>query len=151
MGDLKYHRVNDLIAMTLDLVKYDKRMKNIKITLDIPDNLPKVRVNETQCIQVFMNIILNAADAMLSEGALEIMAQKLEHDVEISFSDTGSGISPEHMETIFDPFFTTKEKGTGLGLAVSYNIIKGYQGDIVAENKAEGGTIFRVKVPHNEN
>jgi len=150
MGDLKYHHVRDLIAMTLDLVKYDKRMKNIKIALDIPDNLPKVRVNETQCIQVFMNIILNAADAMLNEGALEIMAQKLEHDVEISFSDTGSGISPEHMETIFDPFFTTKEKGTGLGLAVSYNIIKGYQGDIIAENKSEGGTIFRVKVPHNE-
>jgi len=54
------------------------------------------------------------------------------------------------METIFDPFFTTKEKGTGLGLAVSYNIIKGYQGDIIAENKSDGGTIFRVKVPHNE-
>ena len=150
MGDLKYHHVRDLIAMTLDLVKYDKRMKNIKITLDIPDTLPKVRVNETQSIQVFMNIILNAADAMLNEGALEVTARKLEHDVEISFSDTGQGISPEHMETIFDPFFTTKEKGTGLGLAVSYNIIKGYQGDIIAENKADGGTIFRVRVPHNE-
>ncbi|MDP2156489.1 MAG: ATP-binding protein, partial [Nitrospirota bacterium] len=150
MGDLKYHHVSDLITMTLDLVKYDKRMKNIKITLEIPDSLPKVRVNETQCIQVFMNIILNAADAMLNEGALAIAAQKLEHDVEISFSDTGPGISPEHMETIFDPFFTTKEKGTGLGLAVSYNIIKGYQGDIIAENKSDGGTIFRVKVPHNE-
>lgn len=150
MGDLKYHNVSDLIAMTLDLVKYDKRMKNIKITREIPGNLPKVRVNETQSIQVFMNIILNAADAMLNEGALEIMARKLAHDVEISFSDTGPGISPDHMETIFDPFFTTKEKGTGLGLAVSYNIIKGYQGDIIAENKPGGGTIFRVKVPHNE-
>ena len=150
MADLKYHHVRDLIAMTLDLVKYDKRMKNIKITLEIPDSLPKVRVNETQCIQVFMNIILNAADAMLNEGALEITALKLERDVEISFSDTGSGISPEHMETIFDPFFTTKEKGTGLGLAVSYNIIKGYQGDIIAENKSDGGTIFRVRVPHYE-
>ncbi len=150
MGDLKYHHARDLIAMTLDLVKYDKRMKDIKITLDIPDDLPKVRVNETQSIQVFMNIILNAADAMLNEGALEITAQKLEHEVEISFSDTGPGISPEHMEAIFDPFFTTKEKGTGLGLAVSYNIIKGYQGDIIAENKSDGGTIFRVRVPHHE-
>ncbi len=150
IGDLKYHNVRDLIAMTLDLVKYDKRMKNIRISVDIPESLPKVRVNETQCIQVFMNIILNAADAMLNEGALTIAALKLEHDVEISFSDTGHGISPEHMETIFDPFFTTKEKGTGLGLAVSYNIIKGYQGDIVAENRPDGGTIFRVKVPHSE-
>jgi signal transduction histidine kinase len=150
MAELKFHHVRELIAMTLDLVKYDKRMKNIKISFDIPDALPKVRVNETQCIQVFMNIILNAADAMLNEGALEIRAQRLDHDVEISFSDTGPGISPEHMETIFDPFFTTKEKGTGLGLAVSYNIIKGYQGDIIAENRPEGGTIFRVRVPHHE-
>jgi len=70
--------------------------------------------------------------------------------VEISFSDTGHGISEENMEKIFDPFFTTKEKGTGLGLAVSYNIIKGYQGDIIAENSPQGGTIFRVRVPHHE-
>jgi PAS domain S-box-containing protein len=150
MRDLKYYHVRDLITMTLDLVKYDKRMKNIKISQDIPDDLPSVRVNETQCIQVFMNIILNAADAMLNEGALEIRARRLEHDVEISFSDTGPGISGENMEKIFDPFFTTKEKGTGLGLAVSYNIIKGYQGDIIAENGPDGGTIFRVRVPHHE-
>lgn len=150
MKDLKYHHVRDLIGMTLDLVKYDKRMKNIKITQDIPEDLPSVRVNETQSIQVFVNIILNAADAMLNQGVLEIRAQRLEHDVEISFSDTGPGISEENMEKIFDPFFTTKEKGTGLGLAVSYNIIKGYQGDIIAENGPQGGTIFRVRVPHHE-
>ena len=150
MKDLKYHHVRDLITMTLDLVKYDKRMKNIKITQDIPEDLPSVRVNETQCIQVFMNIILNAADAMLNQGMLEIRAQRLGHDVEISFLDTGPGISAENMEKIFDPFFTTKEKGTGLGLAVSYNIIKGYQGDIIAENGPQGGTIFRVRVPHHE-
>ena len=150
MSDLKYHDVREMIAMTLDLVKYDKRMKNITITLAIPDGLPKVRVNETQCIQVFMNIILNATDAMLNEGSLEIRAQRLEHDVEVSFSDTGPGISEENMEKIFDPFFTTKEKGTGLGLAVSYNIIKGYQGDIIAENRPGGGTMFRVRVPHHE-
>lgn len=150
MKDLKYHQVCGLITMTLDLVKYDKRMKNIRVIQDIPENLPSVRVNETQCIQVFVNIVLNAADAMLNEGMLEIRARRLEHEVEISFSDTGPGISEENMEKIFDPFFTTKEKGTGLGLAVSYNIIKGYQGDIIAENGPNGGTIFRVRVPHHE-
>jgi signal transduction histidine kinase len=56
----------------------------------------------------------------------------------------------EHLEKIFDPFFTTKEKGTGLGLAVSYDIIKGYQGDIVVENRPEGGTIFKVRLPYHE-
>ena len=130
ISDLKPLDVRELVWLTLDLVKYDKRLKHITIDLDIPEELPRVIVNETQSIQVFMNIILNAADAMSGSGALEIKAQRLERYVEISFSDTGPGIPVEHMEKIFDPFFTTKEKGTGLGLAVSYNIIKSYQGDI---------------------
>ncbi|MDH4231244.1 MAG: ATP-binding protein [Nitrospirota bacterium] len=149
-SDLKPHDVSEIVALTLDLVKYDKRLKNIKINLDIPNTLPGVFVNETQSIQVFMNIILNAADAMSSGGTLDIKAERLERDVEISFSDTGHGISAEHLEKIFDPFFTTKEKGTGLGLAVSYNIIKSYQGDIVVENKPDGGTIFKVRLPYHE-
>ena len=149
-SDLKSHDVRELVMLTLDLVKYDKRLKDIEIRMDIPDELPGVVVNETQSIQVFMNIILNAADAMPSGGVLYIKAVKLERDVEISFSDTGPGIPPEHLEKIFDPFFTTKEKGTGLGLAVSYNIIKSCQGDIVVQNKPEGGTIFQVRLPYYE-
>jgi signal transduction histidine kinase len=149
-SDLKPHDVRELVRLTLDLVKYDKRLKNIQINLDIPDALPGVIVNETQSIQVFMNIILNAADAMPNGGALDIKAESLERDVEVSFSDTGPGIPVEHMEKIFDPFFTTKEKGTGLGLAVSYNIIKSYRGDIVVENRPEGGTIFKVRLPYYE-
>ena len=148
--DLKPHDVRELVRLTLDLVKYDKRLKNIQINLDIPDELPKVIVNETQSIQVFMNIILNAADAMSSSGTLDIKAERFERDVEISFSDTGPGIPVEHMEKIFDPFFTTKEKGTGLGLAVSYNIIKSYRGDIVVEDRPGGGTIFKVRLPYYE-
>jgi PAS domain S-box-containing protein len=149
-GDLKPHDIRELVHLTLDLVKYDNRLKKIRIDLNIPDKLPGVVVNETQSIQVFMNIILNAADAMSNEGTLDIRAEKKESYVEISFSDTGPGISLEHLEKVFDPFFTTKEKGTGLGLAVSYNIIKSYQGDIVVENKPEGGTIFRVRLPFHE-
>jgi PAS domain S-box-containing protein len=149
-SDLKPLHVHELVALTLDLVKYDKRLKHIQINLDIPDELPRVIVNETQSIQVFMNIILNAADAMSSSGTLDIKARILENVVEISFSDTGPGIPVEHTEKIFDPFFTTKEKGTGLGLAVSYNIIKSYRGDIIVENKPEGGTIFKVRLPYHE-
>lgn len=149
-SDLKPLDAQELVSLTLDLVKYDKRLKNIQINLDIPEELPRVIANETQSIQVFMNIILNAADAMSGSGNLEIKAERLERDVEISFSDTGPGIPPEHMEKIFDPFFTTKEKGTGLGLAVSYNIIKSYQGDIAVVNKPGGGTIFKVRLPYHE-
>ncbi|MBP1746809.1 MAG: hypothetical protein H6Q54_1424 [Deltaproteobacteria bacterium] len=150
ISELKPLDVRDLVVLTLDLVKYDKRMKNITIDLDIPEELPRVIVNETQSLQVFMNIILNAADAMSGNGALEIKAERLERYVEVSFSDTGPGIPVEHMEKIFDPFFTTKEKGTGLGLAVSYNIIKSYQGDIEVGNKPGGGTIFKVRLPYYE-
>jgi signal transduction histidine kinase len=149
-ADLKPLDVHRLVALTLDLVRYDKRLKHIQVNLDIPEELPRVIVNETQSIQVFMNIILNAADAMGSSGSLDIKARILDHNVEISFSDTGPGIPVEHTEKIFDPFFTTKEKGTGLGLAVSYNIIKSYQGDILVENKPEGGTIFKVRLPYYE-
>jgi PAS domain S-box-containing protein len=149
-SDLKPLDVHQLVASTLDLVRYDKRLKHIKVNLDIPEELPRVTVNETQSIQVFMNIILNAADAMAGSGTLDIKARMLDHNVEISFSDTGPGIPIEHTEKIFDPFFTTKEKGTGLGLAVSYNIIKSYQGDIIVENKPEGGTVFKVRLPYHE-
>ncbi|MDA8433821.1 MAG: ATP-binding protein [Nitrospiraceae bacterium] len=150
MSDLRHHDARTLVDMTLDLVKYDKRMKGIATRVDIPGTMPPVRVDETQMIQVLMNIILNAADAMTNGGTLEIGARELDDDVEISVADSGSGISPEHLEKIFDPFFTTKEKGTGLGLAVSYNIVKSYQGDILVENRPGGGTIFRVRLPYYE-
>lgn len=149
-SDVGHHDVLELVDMTLDLVKYDKRMKGIKIDVEIPEKLPPVRVNETQMIQVLLNIILNAADAMTNGGNLDIRARELDEEVEISVADSGTGIPAEHLEKIFDPFFTTKEKGTGLGLAVSYNIIRSYQGDILVESRPEGGTIFRVRLPYYE-
>jgi signal transduction histidine kinase len=97
-----------------------------------------------------MNIILNAADAMPHGGTLDITAMKLDGENIVSFSDSGTGIPEEYLEKIFDPFFTTKEKGTGLGLAVSYSIIKSYQGDISFENQPEGGVIFKVRLPFYE-
>ncbi|MBA4372854.1 MAG: hypothetical protein C0402_08305 [Thermodesulfovibrio sp.] len=148
--DLRRIDIQDVVRQTLDLVKYDKRMKHIKIGIDIPGGLPGVSVDETQLIQVLMNIILNAADAMPGGGALDIAAQGMDRELEVSVADTGTGISPEYIEKIFDPFFTTKEMGTGLGLAVSYNIIKSYQGDILVENRPGGGTIFRVRLPYYE-
>jgi PAS domain S-box-containing protein len=148
--DLRHADIQDLVRQTLDLVKYDKRMKHITIGIDIPTGLPIVSVDETQLIQVLMNIILNAADAMPNGGNLDIAAQDMGSELEVSIADTGTGISPEYIEKIFDPFFTTKEMGTGLGLAVSYNIIKSYQGDILVESRPEGGTIFKVRLPYYE-
>jgi signal transduction histidine kinase len=94
-----------------------------------------------------MNLILNASDAMKDGGLLKIRGQKNHSYVEISFEDTGHGIAEEHLSRIFDPFFTTKDTGTGLGLSVSYGIIKSFGGDILVESEIEKGTVFRVRVP----
>lgn len=149
-SELKPHTLSELVDLTLDLIRYDKRMKHIAVTKDVPADLPGIMVDETQLIQVFMNIILNAADAMGNGGSLAISAGRDEKELEVSFADTGSGISEENREKIFDPFFTTKETGTGLGLSVSYSIIKSYKGDILVEPRPGGGTIFRVRLPYYE-
>jgi PAS domain S-box-containing protein len=149
-SDVKRHNIREVVDSTLELVRYDKRMEDMQITIDISADLPDIMVDETQMIQVFMNIILNAADAMSAGGTLDIMAERLEKDIEISFADSGTGIQSEYIEKIFDPFFTTKDKGTGLGLGVSYSIIKSYQGDISVENRSEGGALFKVRLPYHE-
>ncbi|HDO22420.1 MAG TPA: PAS domain S-box protein, partial [Nitrospirae bacterium] len=101
-------KIDDIIESTFQLVKYDKRMKNIKVNREIPDDLPEVRVNGNQLEQVFINMILNAADAMPEGGELTIRAFSKQDSVDIEISDTGKGIPDENIEKIFDPFFTTK-------------------------------------------
>jgi C4-dicarboxylate-specific signal transduction histidine kinase len=149
-SNLQKHNIRGIVDATLELVRYDKRMKNVTIQIDVSDNLPEVNVDDTQLIQVFMNIIFNAADAMPDTGTLDITAKQTGNEIEIAFSDTGHGVPAEYAEKIFEPFFTTKEKGTGLGLGVSYSIMKSFNGDISFENKPEGGSIFRVRLPGYE-
>jgi C4-dicarboxylate-specific signal transduction histidine kinase len=144
--NLGTHKVSDLIKTTVDLVRYDKRTSMVRIHTDINGDLPDIRVDGNQIVQVFVNLILNAADAMPGGGDLRITAAKLNGMVEIVFSDTGHGIEKENLDRIFDPFFTTKDRGTGLGLAVSYTIIKSFGGDILVESTPGRGTTFRVRL-----
>jgi signal transduction histidine kinase len=132
------------------LVKYDKRMKNIRIREEIGNNIPDVKVNGDQLEQVFINIVLNAADAMPDGGELTIRTFRNQNNIDIEFTDTGEGIESEHIEKIFDPFFTTKEKGTGLGLSVSYTIIRNFGGTILVSSIPEKGTTFTVRLPAHE-
>lgn len=148
--DIKPHKINGLLNSTLELVRYDKRLKDIDINIKIPSDLPEVMVDGNQIIQIFLNIIFNAGDAMPSGGALSIKASVIDKDVEVSFRDTGPGIPEEHMAKIFDPFFSTKEKGTGLGLAVSYSMVKSFGGDITVANAPGGGAIFKVRLPRSK-
>ena len=102
-----------------------------------------------QIQQVFINIILNAAEAMTKGGTLTIGSRMSDDGefINISFTDTGPGISEVHREKIFDPFFTTKEHGTGLGLSISYGIIEQHGGTISVESSIGKGSVFTIQLP----
>jgi signal transduction histidine kinase len=111
--------------------------------------LPTVYGNSGKLQQVFINLFLNARDAMPSGGNLIIETAMNESMVVIDIADTGIGISEENKKRIFDPFFTTKStgKGTGLGLSVSYGIIQEHGGRILVDSSAKRGTHFKLKLP----
>jgi two-component system, NtrC family, sensor kinase len=153
--NIKNIQINDVVNSTLDLMRLDKRMKStIEIGGALDPDLPKTMIDEGQISQVFINIILNALDAMSDGGKLTVTTRHGKDDQErdaimIGFADTGVGISKNELEKIFDPFYTTKEvgKGTGLGLSVSYNIVKRFKGDIKVESEPGKGTVFTIILP----
>jgi len=142
--------IHQLLDKTLLLVEKQAPFQNIQIVKEFSANLPMLFIDGDQIQQVFMNILLNAADAMSRDGGtLSIRTERKDGMAEIAFSDTGCGISKEHLSKLFDPFFTTKQtgKGTGLGLAISYGIIQSHNGDIKVESEAGKGSTFRVRLP----
>jgi signal transduction histidine kinase len=124
---------------------------NIQIVKRLDSFLPFVRANASQLKQVFMNIIVNAAEAMHGNGTLTITTFRAPErkTVFVEFTDTGEGIPQENLTRIFDPFFTTKEvgKGTGLGLATSYGIIEDHGGKISVKSQVGKGTTFTIELP----
>jgi signal transduction histidine kinase len=145
--------VNQVIEEILSFLENRIFLKNIKIVKHLTPSLPHIFGDSQQLQQIFLNMILNAEQAM-PEGGNLIISTKLtpEKDfVEISFKDTGCGIPKQNIDKIFDPFFTTKEGGTGLGLSVSYGIIKVHKGTIDVESKEGEGSTFTIKLPVNEN
>jgi signal transduction histidine kinase len=143
--------ISEILDRTINLVKYDKRFKKVKLTTEI-ESVPPFNLNPDQIQQVFLNLILNALDAMPGGGELEISIKKEDSFAEVSFSDTGTGIDESVIDRIFDPFYTTKPlgKGTGLGLSICYGIIKEHNGVINVKNKPGGGTLFIIKLPMEE-
>ena len=154
--NVKPTQLNDVLNSSVDLMRLDKRMKStIEISVHLDPALPRIMVDEGQMAQVFINILLNALDAMPDGGKLQVSTRQGQdndhgnHSLMVEFADTGTGIPPSELEKIFDPFYTTKEpgKGTGLGLSLSYNIVKRFKGDIRVESEPGSGTIFTIILP----
>lgn len=139
--------INGLIETVVVLVQNQVAFQDIRIKKDLAPSLPRIMVDKDQISQVFMNIVLNAAEAMPRGGELNIQSEAGEGAVLIKFADTGCGIDKEHIGRLFDPFFSTKEKGTGLGLSISYGIVERHGGTIEVESKPGRGSIFVVKLP----
>ena len=148
--DKKLWDVHTLLEKTLSLVEKQAPFQNIQIRKEFKPEIPQLLIDGDQIQQVFMNILLNAADAMAANGGrLTIRTDLNDSTAEIAFTDTGVGIAKEHLPRLFDPFFTTKQtgKGTGLGLAISYGIVQSHNGDIKVESEVGKGSTFRIKLP----
>jgi two-component system NtrC family sensor kinase len=141
--------VNTIIENIIFLVRNQASFRNIAIIKNLSDYLPDIMADADQIQQVFINIILNAAEAMNKGGTLTIQSKLLDSQIQVQFTDTGMGISEDVKEKIFDPFFTTKEQGTGLGLSISYGIIEQHGGTINVESKKSVGSTFTILLPIN--
>jgi signal transduction histidine kinase len=143
--------VRGLLEETVKLAGNQLKMAKVRVALDIPEHLPTIYGDRQQLHQVFLNLFLNAVDAMPHGGTLTVRATAAEEAgfVAIRVTDEGAGI-PEHiLDNIFDPFFTTKAtgKGTGLGLSVSLGIVRQHGGHIHVESKVGRGTTVTVRLP----
>jgi len=145
-------QLNNIIDEVLKLRAYEHKVNNIQIITELDPELPETIVDHFQIQQVFLNIILNAENAMIEAnkgGILKISTYREDDIIRISFTDDGQGISQDNLDRLFDPFFTTKEvgKGTGLGLSISYGIITSHNGKIYAQNGVNKGAIFNIELP----
>jgi len=144
--------INKLVKKTLELRAYEMRVENIKLITDLAPGLPMTMADPQQIQQVFLNIIINAEQAMAEahgSGTLRVKTSLTpENYIRVEFSDDGPGIPRENLSRIFDPFFTTKEKGTGMGLAIAYGFVAEHKGRIWAKNNTPyPGVTFYVELP----
>ncbi|MGE5893193.1 MAG: sodium:solute symporter family transporter [bacterium] len=140
--------IKEILENTINLVRYDRNFRKIEIRTDIHD-VPAVKIDPDQMQQVFLNLMLNARDAMPEGGNLSISVTSDNGFVTAVFSDSGTGMDDEIRDKVFDPFFTTKGpvKGSGLGLSISYSIIRDHGGTIEIESEKGKGTSFTIRIP----
>ncbi|MGA7160740.1 MAG: PAS domain S-box protein [Bacteroidota bacterium] len=148
--EVKQADVNTIVRDAINIVQYGKKVHDITFAIELDEDLPPVSVVHDQLVQVFLNIAMNAVDACEGRpGTIRIASRVMPESIEVTIQDTGKGIPETDFAKIFDPFYTTKEvgKGTGLGLWVSYGIVKNFGGDILVESKEGKGSTFTVILP----
>jgi two-component system NtrC family sensor kinase len=145
--------INKVIGETLALLEHQFKSSKIQVNRELTPNISPIQGNQGRLQQVFLNLFLNAKDAMPGGGTLSVATTNGDL-VSVRVSDTGSGIAPEHIQRIYDPFFTTKNvpregqnRGTGLGLSVTYGIIQEHAGQIRVESNPGAGTTFALDFP----
>jgi hypothetical protein len=141
--------LNKVILETLSLLDHQLQKAGIQVKTEMDANLPAVHGNTGKLQQVFLNLFLNARDAMTAGGTLEVRTWSDGLGVKAEVADSGPGIAPENLHRIYDPFFTTKaaRKGTGLGLSVTYGIMQEHGGSIEVANRPGGGARFHLELP----
>jgi PAS domain S-box-containing protein len=142
--------INQVVKEALNIVQYGKKVKDITFALELDKLLPEIAAVPDQIVQVFINILMNAVDSLDGRrGVITVQSREHEQTVEVMVRDTGKGIEPSALENIFEPFYTTKTtgQGTGLGLWVSYGIVKSFGGDVYVESIPEQGSTFTVSFP----
>lgn len=151
-AESSFHPVNikECLEEIVSLIDYKLKNININLELDLSSIKP-IWAQGENLQQVFINILLNAIDAMPNGGKLKIQLSQIENNAVVKIQDTGTGIKPQHLPHIFDPFFTTKGigKGTGLGLSISYAVIKEHEGHITVESEVGKGSLFTIYIPMN--
>ena len=141
--------LNRVVRETAGLLEHQFRKAGIEVELDLDENLPFVRGNSGKLQQVFLNLFLNSRDAMEGGGVLRVRTSASETSALVDVADTGKGIPPDSIPRIYDPFYTTKpaKQGTGLGLSVTYGIVREHGGTIEVESLLGAGTCFRLDFP----
>ncbi|WP_174731772.1 ATP-binding protein [Mesobacillus harenae] len=144
----KEHQVESLVKDVITLINSQSLLNNVQIEIEVSNDLPAISCEETQMKQVFLNILKNSIEAMPAGGIIRVTVSKLNRDkLSVKFIDNGAGIPEERMASLGEPFYTTKEKGTGLGLMISFKIVESHNGELKISSERNIGTTVEVILP----
>jgi len=153
--EMRILNINDVLTQAIAIITHPAELQNIRLIADLASETPDIRGDSDKLQQVFVNIIVNALQAMPEGGELTVRTRMIEDSkfMEIEITDTGCGIPQEHLSKLFDPFFSTKRtgKGTGLGLSVALGIVEKHNGVIDVKSKIGEGSTFTIRLPGDKN